>query len=291
MDTKKDFFLKLENYIIQNKIPVWQFGVQNAYLVVYVGILHNNIFSLLTSYIFEKDLCLHKFMYEVDAESNILNLDNNSLENYKFFNSGLTKKDYYLKYIANFSNYDKFLESALIFYLKFSIKNNKLPQFMYLFSQILIANKRYTSMLYNDIKNINIFSTFALQCLTGFFYNFTDSQIINRLSFSNKNEFLTTEKNHVVFRFINGFSFYFSSEFRSICFTDCIKMNTYVPMFLALKIYKVSLLFPKLTLNELKKIKCISDFTKNIINKNIMNNQTINLLIEKNWRYYEQKQQ
>ena len=282
MDTKKTFFLKKKNYAIKNKIPVWKFGVENFYLVVCVGILYTDLFILLTSYIFTENLCLHKSIYQVEDEFNMLNLDNNDLKNFNFFNSGLTPKNYYLKYISIYSNYGKFLQSALLYYLKFSIKNNELSRFMYLFSQIMIANKTFTLLLYKDMLKLNIFSVFTLECLNGFFYYFIDLKIIWELVFKTKNEFLTTEKNHVIFRFMHVFSFYFSPKFRSTCFADCLKSNSYIPMFLALKIYQIKLSAPKLTLSELKKINIISSFKEKILNYNIMSKESIDYLIEKN---------
>jgi hypothetical protein len=286
MDKKNLIFQKLKNFVIQNQIPVWSFGEQNAYLVTYIGILYEDIFTLLTSNIFSDDLCLFKSITEGDEESNILHFKDHELKNFKFFNSSLTKKQYYEKYISIFSNYRKFLESAVLYHLKVSIEKNNLPFFMQLFSQILIANKNYTLFLYKDIKNINIFSIFPLECLQGFFDNFNDFKIILVLSFENTNAFLTTEKTHNVFRFINIFSFYFSPKFRSICYKDCIQTKSYIPMFLALKIYRVNLLVPKLTLNELNKVQCIFDFKTTILVHNIISEENLDQLIEKNWSYH-----
>ena len=286
MDKKNIIFQKLKNFAIQNQIPDWLFGEKNAYLVTYIGILYNDMFTLLTSNIFSDDLCLFKSINEVDEECNILHLKNDELENFKFSNSGLTKKQYYEKYISIFSNYRKFLESAVLYHLKVSIEKNNVPFFMRLFSQILIANKTYTSVLYKDMKNINIFSIFTLECLQGFFDNFTDFKIIVNFSFDNTNALLTTEKRHNVFRFINLFSFFFSPEFRSTCFKDCIQTKSYIPMFLALKIYKANLSVPKLTLNELNKVQCIFYFKTTVLAHNIISEETIDQLIQKNWRYH-----
>jgi hypothetical protein len=286
MDKKNIIFQKLKNFAIQNQIPGWPFGEKNSYLVTYIGVLYDDIFTLLTSNIFSGDLCLYKSINEVDEEFNILHFKDNELENFKFFNSNLTKKQYYKKYISIFSNYRKFLESAVLYYLKISIEKNNVPHFMRLFSQILIANKTYTSVLYKNMKNINIFSIFTLECLEGFFYNFTDFKIIVFFSFDNTNGFLITEKTHNVFRFLNIFSFYFSPEFRSTCFKQCIQTKSYIPMFLALKIYKANLSVPKLTLNELNKVQCISDFKTTVLIHDVISEKTIDQLIEKNWRYH-----
>lgn len=157
---------------------------------------------------------------------------------------------------------------------------------MYLFSRILIANKTYTSALYKDMKNINIFSIFPLECLNGFFRNFTDVRIVLTYSCDDTKAFLATEKRHNVFRFRNIFSFYFSPKFRATCFKDCLKTNNYIPMFLALKIYQTTLLFPKLLLNELNKVQCISGFKEKLIATDIISEKNINELIKKNWKYH-----
>ncbi len=291
MDKKNTVFEKLQNFLIRHHIPIWPFGEKNAYGVTSIGIVYNDIFSLLTSNIFSDDLCLHESINDLEEEFNIFNLKNYELQNFKFFNSNLTKKQYYEKYISIFSNYRKFLESAIFYYLKISIEKNNLPFFMKLFSQILTANKMYTSSLYKDIKNLNIFSLFTLECLNGFFFNFSDFRIMVTLSFDNTNAFLETEKNHKIFRFINLFSFHFSSKFRSVCFKDCIKTKSYIPMFLALKIYRVNLLFPHLTLDELYQVKCIFNFKQRILIHDLIVEKNIDELIQKNWRYYNYDQQ
>ncbi len=257
-------------------------------MVTEVGILYSDIFTLLTSFIFDGDLCLHKDVYELDEEFNMLYLSDEDLENFQFFNSGLSQNQYYIKYISTFSNYEKFLESAILYYLEYSIKNNALVKFMNLFSGILNADEMYTPFLYNHMKNINIFSTFTLESLQGLLSNYSDSTI-SFLVFTDKNSFLKIEKRNALFCLINAFSFYFSLEFRSTRFTDCQKTESYIPMFLALKIYKINLLTPGLSLDELKKHECIDSLQEKIIffNRfNRMSKKTIDDLIEKNWRYH-----
>ncbi len=295
---KNNFSYSIKNYAIQNKIIKWPFGVQNSHLVVYIGIIYTDIFTLLISYIFADDLCLYKsvdeFEDEFEKEANLLELSNEDLENFPFFNLCLTQQEYYRKYIStvyNFPNYGKFLQSALFYYLEHSIKKNKLDHFMYLFSKIITANETYTSLLYKNMRDVNIFSIFPLECLNGFLNNFTLFDIRVRFVYATKNEFLRHEKYQASFRFINCFSSYFSPKFRSTCFKDCIETKSYIPMFLALKIYKAKLLIPKLTLNNLKKINYISNFIKLIIDRDIISEKTINLLIKKNWKYYNYEQQ
>ena len=286
MNKKNRILQKLENFVMQNKIPSWPFNEKNAYLITYVGILYNDVFTLLTSYIFDSDLCLHKSIDDVDEESNVLHFKDTELKNFKFFNSNLKKKQYYEKYLSIFSNYKQFLESAVLYYLKISIEKNDLFSFMHLFSLILTANKTYTSVLYNDIKSINLFSSFTLECLNGLFSHFSDFKIISTLSFNNTNAFLTIERDHRIFRFIHMFSFYFSPKFRALCFKDCMKTKSYIPLFLALKIYQTNLVSPKLTLKELNEINSIFNFKITVIAQNIISEQNINQLIEKNWKYH-----
>lgn len=56
-------------------------------------------------------------------------------------------------------------------------------------------------------------------------------------------------------------------------------------MFLALKIYQIKLSLPGFTLLELKQTKSIAYFKQNILKRNILSNEIINKLIEKNWIY------
>ena len=138
--------------------------------------------------------------------------------------------------------------------------------------------------------NLNIFATFPLECLTGFFYNFDNFKIVHRYAFNNKNDFLIIEKRHSIFRFINDFKLYFSPKFRSICFQDCLETHSYIPMFLALKIYQTHLSIPNLSLEYFEKSISIYEFVNIVVKKNIMSQATINILIEKNWRYHQHGQ-
>jgi hypothetical protein len=285
MDTKNKFLSKLKNYAFENQIPIWTYGSENAYLIVYVGILYTDIFSFLTSCIFEGDLCLHKSIEELDDEFNVLNLRDYQLEGFKFFNSGLNQKEYYIQYIPIYSTYGRFLESAVLYYLKFTIQNDKLPRFIDLFSGILTVNNTWTSLLYKDMVKLNIFSVFPLECLKGFFSYSGDFQIISCLVFKNPNDLFLVEKRCRKFRVINAFSFYFSPKFRSTCFKDCVETKSYIPMFLALKIYQIKLGNPDLTLNELKKVNLLSNFKEYLITHNSMSEKSIDKLIEKNWSY------
>ena len=96
---------------------------------------------------------------------------------------------------------------------------------------------------------------------------------------------LAIEKNYRLFRIINAFSFYFSSKFRSTCFKNCVETNSYIPMFLALKIYLIKLENEKLTLNELKKIDWISSFKNDTARDGGVSKKIMNKLIKKNWEY------
>ena len=129
------------------------------------------------------------------------------------------------------------------------------------------------------MKNLNIFSLFTLECLQGFSSRFTNFEIISNYSFENMSTFLSVEKDHKLFRFINTFSFYFSPKFRALCFKDCMKTKSYIPLFLALKIYQTNLLIPKLTLYELKKIDSISHFKKDLLVFGVISEESIDELI------------
>jgi hypothetical protein len=289
MNKKNTVLEKLENFTIQNTIPIWPFHEKNAYLVTRIGIVYSDIFTLLTSNIFHGDLCLHKSIDEVDAEFNVLHFRDDELEDFRFFNLNLTQKQYYENYISIFLNYRQFLESAVLYYLKVSIEKNKVSSFMWLFSLILIANTTYTSVLYKDMKILNVFAVFTFECLQGFFSNFCDFTITSILKYENTNAFLTVERSNRLFRFLNMFSFHFSPKFRAFCFKDCMKTKTYIPMFLALKIYHTNLVFPKPTLKELNKIHSIYHFKTSVIAKNSISKKNMNQLIEKNWRYHNYK--
>lgn len=78
----------------------------------------------MTSYIFTEDLCLHTSINKVDDEFNIFHLEDNELEDFKFFNSDLTQKQYDEKYISIFSNYKEFFYSAVLYDLEVSIQKN-----------------------------------------------------------------------------------------------------------------------------------------------------------------------
>ncbi len=212
MNKKNISSLKINYYCLKYGISKWQFGKQNAYLVIFAGMVYNDIFTLLKSFIFANDLCLHKYTFELDEEFNLLYLTQEEIENFKFFNFKLNQEEYYLKYILpvlNSSNYLKFLQSALLYYLNYSIQNNTLSTFIDLFSAILYVNPPYSKKLYKNIKNLTIFSDFSLECLNGIFLYFTDSDISFLLVFENTQEFLKTKQDHVIFRFIHFFHFIF----------------------------------------------------------------------------------
>lgn len=61
-------------------------------------------------------------------------------------------------------------------------------------------------------------------------------------------------------------------------------------MFLTLKLYRVNLLNPKLTLNQLNQVKSISDLKRKLINAHIISEQNMDKLIEKNWRSHNYEQ-
>ncbi len=155
MNIKNKFLLQLNHYMITNKIPNWDFGSKNAYLAIYAGSLYNDIFVLLKSYIFVENLCLYKYIDvhpEEERDCNILDVTDYDLENYKFFNLNLSKKDYYLQNIPNYFNYNEFYNSAFFYYLKFHIEQNSLPEVIYLFCKILCVNNKKIVLLYKSMR-------------------------------------------------------------------------------------------------------------------------------------------
>ena len=237
--TRNEFLLNLKKYVLKNKIPVWEFKTHNAYIVASFGVLYNNIYDLLTSFVFAEDLCLYNFIdeqdYEFQDEYNVLNLKNSDLKSFKFFNSNLNKKNYFLQCInVQCLSYHKFVESAFFHFLEFSLKKNKSPysdysdnlvSFIEIFSGVLVVNNNISSLLYNHLIKLKIFSFFPKKCLDGFFTFYTNQYIITFLTSrsNDPNEMVIMERNSRKFRVMNAFSFYFSPKFRASCFKDCIK--------------------------------------------------------------------
>jgi hypothetical protein len=285
MDTKNKFLLKLKNYAFENQIPIWAYGSENAHIIVYVGTLYTDIFSFLTSYIFEGDLCLHKSIEELDDKFNVLNLRDCQLEDFKFFNSGLNQKEYYIQYIPIYSTYGRFFESAVLYYLAVVIQNDILPGFIRSFILLLNVNTTWASLLYKHMVKLNMFSVFPLECLEGFFSYYEDVPISISWVFENPNDLFLEEKRWRKFRFIDAFSFYFSPKFRLTCFKDCVETKSYIPMLLALKIYQIKLGTPDLTLNQLREGRFLFNFKKTLITQDVMSEEIFDKLIEKNWSY------
>lgn len=259
--------------------------LQIKFLVFYIGVLYDDIYSLLISHIFTDLLCLHKFISNLEDKFNILNLSDDDLERYKFFNSNLSQKHFYLKYIFSCLSYIKFLQSAFFHYLMFKIEKNELSHFIQMFPRILNVNNKYSSILYRDLVKLKLFETFPCQCLDGFFHYFTDFEIISFFVFTNPDDLFLMEKKHRIFQLINAFSFYFSSKFRSQCFEYCVNSKSFLPLFLALKIYQIKLLHPELSLNELYKIKLLKNFTECCLRHDSIPKKNLNKLIKLNWHY------
>ncbi len=75
--------VKLKSYMLEKHIPDWTFGFTNAKLVFQFYGIFSDIFSLLTYFGFEDDLCLFKYSDEI--ENNPLELHDDDLRKYNFF--------------------------------------------------------------------------------------------------------------------------------------------------------------------------------------------------------------
>lgn len=145
---------------------------KNAYLITKLSVLYNNLYKLLTLFIFADDLCFFQIIsQQPNDESNILNFTNVDLQTFKFFKCKLNQKKYYTKFLSKISNYTLFVRSAFIYYLECNVKKHTLSNFMFLFTQIVGLNKFLSIVFYKDMKYLNIFYRYPIQSLNGFLLN------------------------------------------------------------------------------------------------------------------------
>ncbi len=93
----KFFINKIKNYMLEKRIPHWEYDFESAKLVVDIHSAFTNVFSMLTTVAFENDLCLFKSVD--DIPDNFLYLTNDSLKTFRFFKLNISQKMYFNKYI------------------------------------------------------------------------------------------------------------------------------------------------------------------------------------------------
>lgn len=278
--------IKLKNYMFENHIPDWIFGYTNAKLVFQFYAIFSDIFSMLTYFGFEGDLCL--FKDTEDIKENELELTNNDLKNYNFFKSNLSQKQYFNKYIGKNMSYIKFVQSSFFMCLNTSFKNKNRSDFIFLiekFCDSLLCNVNTVTneILFQDLLNLDIFYHFPLECIQGFTETLKDPILLSSLKVNN---FERIEKEYRISRCLEAFPFYFSKEFSLECIQDCTILNSVAPLLLAFKVYEIKLI---IQYKPLWKKNCHQDFVffqQFIINNKYLSKQNLDLLLKKNNNFY-----
>lgn len=281
----------IKNYMATNDIPLWRFGIQNAQIVLQVHDGYSTIFCMLTDVEFVDDLCLFKCTEEIDGR--MVYLTDQDLKNFRFFKSGLSQQDYFNKYINENISFVQFVRSSFFCWLSLIFENKtvltpgdklELDRFLVCFAELLYQNTSAIEHLFQDLRNLNFFYLYRLECVKNF------NRILEKnVFFLKKFEFCTFsefENNYKMSRFLQAFSFYFSTPFCFECIQDCKKFNSGIPIFLALKVYEFKLISFN---SQSSKQECKEDFLsfKNMfVDRNFFSEKNLNFLIQKNPEYY-----
>ena len=281
----------IQNYMKENRILPWRFGIQNAQVVLEVHNGYSTIFSMLTRIGFVGDLSLFRSNEEIPG--NMLDLTDENLEDFRFSKLSLSQKEYFNNYINENMSFIEFVRSSFFYWLSYIFENKtelnladklELDRFLACFAELLYENSFVTETLFQDLKSLSFFYFYPLECVKNFI------EILEKnLFFLKKFEFCTfseIENKYKMSRFLKAFPFYFSTPFCFECMKDCEKFNSAIPIFLALKVYQLKLIASN---NKSSKHECKEEFFtfKNMFfSHDFFSEKNLDFLIQKNPKFY-----
>jgi hypothetical protein len=241
---------------------------------------------------FVGDLCLFRSNEEIPG--NILYLTDENLEHFRFFKLSLSQKEYFNNYINKNISFIEFVRSSFFYWLSYIFKNKtelnladklELGRFLSCFAELLYENSFTIETLFQDLKNLNFFYLYPLECVTKFIKILEKNLffLIQKFEFCTFSEF---ENNYKISRFLKAFPFYFSTPFCFECMKDCEKFNSAIPILLALKVYQLKLIASN---NKSSKQECKEEFFtfKNMFfDYDYFSEKNLDFLIQKNPEYY-----